>query len=652
MGTLKAFVGHSFTKEDEEVVGAILGYLTQIQKMNSGFSWEHAREAEPKLLAQKVMEIIEDKNLFIGICTRKEKVIENNKLKTKVFSKGSQCGKSEDFSWKTSDWIIQEIGLAFGRGMEVILLVEEGLRAPGGFQGNLEYIEFNRQSPEKAFGGILEMIRALLPKAKPIQEAATEMPKSPEKKEVKEEDDGWLNPKPDWKRRNYEFALMHMVAAEDKDGEQRICDSYLNTEEGKKEDRSDSWAAAKEYTHIWLAKDGSLGRLEILAKEKPKNSDVQRYLAKAYQQYQEEEKAAESFSRAASQELDKTLELVRLGEAAEAYAKAKKKQELDKIIVEIKVKVKLIDSGEIQLLKILRDIADIQKDKTAYLAYSERLLDLKPDDYDSRFSLAYGHSEEDREGLALFHYLKIPYQNRNATVWNNVGVSYSRLGIDGKSIKAYRIAEEEGETLAMDNIARKLLESGFFIEAQEQCDKAKKIEDYNKNVDDTSFRLKKKKEEEEKKATELLDELKPIHEFYVEYGRSAAKEDITDLEGTWHTSQCALSIEIKDKKFKAYGTYDVPLGGLLRALGGIQTRESEIKKYEVVYEGEITGFAVKGTLRRDGVGKIPRASTLLTGDGDNKNILLIISDDIDLIKVYQESATYDYQKFHEISKEN
>ena len=33
--------------------------------------------------------------------------------------------------WKTSDWVIQEIGLATGRGLELILLVEDGVRRPG-----------------------------------------------------------------------------------------------------------------------------------------------------------------------------------------------------------------------------------------------------------------------------------------------------------------------------------------------------------------------------------------------------------------------------------------------------------------------------------------------------------------------------------------
>ena len=65
--------------------------------------------------------------------------------------------------WKTSDWIIQEIGLAIGRGCKVILLVESGVRHPGGLQGSLEYIEFDRSAPEKAFKKLLQMISHMVP---------------------------------------------------------------------------------------------------------------------------------------------------------------------------------------------------------------------------------------------------------------------------------------------------------------------------------------------------------------------------------------------------------------------------------------------------------------------------------------------------------
>jgi hypothetical protein len=69
---IRAFVGHSFTDDDEEVVRKFLDYLDHVAKAVPQFSWVHAQWAEPKLLAEKVMSLLSDRNLFIGICTRKE----------------------------------------------------------------------------------------------------------------------------------------------------------------------------------------------------------------------------------------------------------------------------------------------------------------------------------------------------------------------------------------------------------------------------------------------------------------------------------------------------------------------------------------------------------------------------------------------------
>ena len=211
MNQIRAFVGHSFTEDDEEVVGAFLKYFSQLQQSHPSFSWANAEPAEPKVLAEKVLGLLADKNVFIGICTRKERAIAPQQLKKAILSPGSLRARAEEFEWKTSDWIIQEVGLARGRGMDLILLVERGVRQPGGLQGNVEYIPFDRDAPEKSFGKIVEMIAALAPKAPaPINvEVATAPPTTEEDKEKEAtEDEKWVTPQATWKRRDYEFGLL------------------------------------------------------------------------------------------------------------------------------------------------------------------------------------------------------------------------------------------------------------------------------------------------------------------------------------------------------------------------------------------------------------------------------------------------------------
>ena len=113
MAALKAFVGHSFSDRDDMVVRAFQDFLTALSKTIPGFVWDHAKPAEPKLVANKVLALMADRNLFIAICTRNEKAVAENALKALPFT-NVLYAPGDDFVWKTSDWVIQEIGLAIG----------------------------------------------------------------------------------------------------------------------------------------------------------------------------------------------------------------------------------------------------------------------------------------------------------------------------------------------------------------------------------------------------------------------------------------------------------------------------------------------------------------------------------------------------------
>ena len=151
MTVLRAFVGHSFTEDDQPVVGTFLKYLDQLSRSSLSFSWQHAEPAEPKLLADKVLALMADKNVFVAICTKKERVISASRLKVGGLFSRFLKGRPDDFEWKTSDWMIQEIGLARGKNLYLILLIENGLRAPGGLQGDVGYIQFDREPPERSY---------------------------------------------------------------------------------------------------------------------------------------------------------------------------------------------------------------------------------------------------------------------------------------------------------------------------------------------------------------------------------------------------------------------------------------------------------------------------------------------------------------------
>jgi hypothetical protein len=179
--SISAFVAHSFTEDDATVVNAVLNCLTRAAELNPSFSWTHARHPEPISVDEKVLALLEGKNLFIGICTRKERVVSPNALSSCWMSRQKLAVNENALEWKTSDWIIQEIGLAIGRGMDIILLVEEGIRSPGALQGNLESIRLYRDAPERSFDALLAMLATLTPR--PTDGAAAAVPPSPSEPE-------------------------------------------------------------------------------------------------------------------------------------------------------------------------------------------------------------------------------------------------------------------------------------------------------------------------------------------------------------------------------------------------------------------------------------------------------------------------------------
>lgn len=210
--------------------------------------------------------------------------------------------KQDEIAWKTSDWIIQEIGLAIGKQLDLILLVEIGLREPGGLQGNIEYIPFDRTHPELSFPKILEMISALLPRVAPPAEI-TAHPATPTAKAEQPEpetfEDVFKTPRPDWTRVHYEIGFMSALADGDREGADKIEAAYLATEDATQPNNRATWKAFAEYRRIVSGAGGALSTLEATAAENQNSSEIAEYLAWTYRYYGDESKAANAYELAA-----------------------------------------------------------------------------------------------------------------------------------------------------------------------------------------------------------------------------------------------------------------------------------------------------------------------------------------------------------------
>ncbi len=146
--------------------------------------------------------------------------------------------------------------------------------------------------------------------------------------------------------------------------------------------------------------------------------------------------------------------------------------------------------------------------------------------------------------MALFHYLKIPELDRSAVAWNNLGVSLDELSMPGKSVDAYRKAEELDQTLAMSNLGNKFLSAGFINEAQAECDKAMTIENYHPNVATLIASVKNLPQEEDDKQKKKLEDSKPKIEFYKLFGTGISHVEPKALAAIWQGPNCLFDLKL------------------------------------------------------------------------------------------------------------
>ncbi len=145
------------------------------------------------------------------------------------------------------------------------------VRDPGGLQGDIEYIPFNRDAPEKAFGKILEMLSALSPRAT-TQSPAVSDPKLTESvsEQLAETKEAELA-KPDgtWTTDAYEMAAVRAVYDEDTIRLSELTSLFKASALGNHPDKAAGWDAFVEYAKLNLDKGGKLQRIKEIEERHP-----------------------------------------------------------------------------------------------------------------------------------------------------------------------------------------------------------------------------------------------------------------------------------------------------------------------------------------------------------------------------------------------
>ena len=410
MNEIKAFVAHSFSPSDKALTDTFIDHFRNLEKVLQHFSWDHAQEAEPVPVSDKVLSKIEGKNVFIAICSLNERVVRQSAI-TRIPFMSFVTINHAAIEWKTSDWIIQEIGLAVGRKMRVIVFLEDGVRKPGGLIGDLDYIRFERSNLLPSFEKLLQMLGSLTPRQAPSA-ALVETAAAP--KEIKEPQGtpDHFEPKGDWDQQTYNSEIFRAVVfRRSKDAVQKVDLAYRRTPLAMGEALA-VWEAQIEY--LWMLGDekADFEKIKRLQKGYPKNGELLFYMGQGYAHYEDYEAAALTFEEAAANAADEAQRFRSLRFAMWAYSRAGRSEMARKIENALREQAKDSVDLQIELLSSIQEIAEIEKDNDLKLAVMERVVELRPDNVGNRFSLAYEHYECGNRDMAFHHYLKIPPPQR------------------------------------------------------------------------------------------------------------------------------------------------------------------------------------------------------------------------------------------------
>lgn len=599
MDVVSAFVGHSYSAADELVVGKFLEFLTSQARDNPKFSWDHAKLPEAKGISEKVLEHFRGKNCFIGICTKKERVIAEPPSPLTIVNR--LIVASDKITWKTSDWVIQEVGLSVGRGMSLILLMEEGVRAPGGLQADAEWIEFNRNEPERCFIKLANAIKSMTPAAG--APASTGVAPIGDATAAAEKTDGdaidLTTPKPDWRQFDYQFAYMILISDGEVEKAKSLSDTYEKSPLAAIEGNLISWRATTERLKIEFEQGGSAAALRNLAKENPTHPAPMENLARVSAHFDDTVGAGELFQQAA--ELAKEpKEIVRLmGRASLEFARAGRLEVAKSILDELRLVADKAGGLETEVLTITREVTDVSAQNDFSIGVMERFMELRPEDKEERFKLAYAQSSVGgSEEMALHHYEAIPPRARTGVTWNNLGVAARASELPAMAVAAFKEGAAAGTPLAKANLAAAYETAGFIVEGEELCRAAlEDKDDAPEYANSVLLSIKGVIPKEEEKLKQVRRRARVKSEMYARFG-SAASKPYSPIGGDWKGETFHLSLASKRDDFRGQGVRFVTRSPIANALMmGLGETPPTPTQEAVSIEGDILGCALSGHIQ-------------------------------------------------------
>ena len=288
------------------------------------------------------------------------------------------------------------------------------------------------------------------------------------------------------------------------------------------------------YRHTSASDSEALGKLHKLVSHKSTRKDAIFRLAGCYWATKDYSKAREVYEKAREGEEDEVYSSDLTSKIAQCWSK---EGDPDKGLEEVVARLQVVEKEESKptLYRAMAFLYKVKGCKRMRAIMLEKLLEFEPNNKRSRFDAALSQSNANLTAISIYNYeTLLGLDPKYEYALNNLGVQYGIEKLSLKSVEYLKKASEIGNTLAMANMAYRLIEAGFYEEADEVLSRANEFENPHLNVASAKAKLEEQYEEENDKNKRLSDTGDMQKQFLREYAQAYIEDVEQNLFiGTW-----------------------------------------------------------------------------------------------------------------------